>query len=39
MKPFEHFDNIEDVNYIFSKLLNLFIVSNEKENPIYLKLY
>ena len=31
--------NIVDVNYIFSKLLNLFSISNEKGNSIYLRLY
>ena len=30
---------IVDVNYIFSKLLNLFLLSNEKGNPIFLRLY
>ena len=31
--------NIVDVNYIFSKLLNLFLISNKKGNSIYLRLY
>ena len=31
------FYNIIDVNCIFSKLLNLFLISNEKRNSIYLK--
>ena len=33
------FYNIENVNYIFSKLLNWFLISNEKGNSIYLRLY
>ena len=33
------FYNIVDVNYIFSKLLDLFMISNEKGISIYLKLY
>ena len=33
------FYNIVDVNYIFLKLLNLFLILNEKGNSIYLRLY
>ena len=34
-----HFNNTIYVNYIFSKLLNLFLISNKKGNSIYLRLY
>ena len=33
------FYNIVNVNYIYSKLLNLYLISNERGNLIYLKLY
>ena len=33
------FYNIVNVNYIFSKLINLLLISNEKGNSIYLRLY
>ena len=33
------FYNIFDVNHIFSKLQNLFLISNEKGNSIYFRLY